>query len=274
MNYKSQILLKPTFSLFVWILMSFHITQAQKLIPYQTKRGKWGYKNKEGKKVIKPHYHSATAFSNTAKYARVSKSKKYGIINRQGKLVVPLQYSFLEITDAQELHYLIQVKKNDQAFYGLMGQNNQIILPATHTSIKKLIPHVVVSPLIIEKKGKFALFSNRGKSVTDFIYQAIKSGDYESAHVLAKQEGKFGFFSKYLGNKIIPFVYDEASIFYKGLAKVRKDEKSYQIDYRGALYKKPSEDKEISLIVEDTGPQPTGGLQKFYKYISQNLCYP
>ncbi len=55
------------------------------------KNGKFGFK-RNGKVVIKAEYDYADGF--TEGLAMVGKNGKYGFINKQGKLIIPMQYDF------------------------------------------------------------------------------------------------------------------------------------------------------------------------------------
>ena len=207
---------------------------SQQLMPFYAKNGKWGYKTKQGGKIIiKPKLDSVESFLSSEGYAKVSIGKKVGLIDHKGKFIIPIKYQ----------------------------------------SIKKLIPGVNLSDLIVEKKGLFALFSYNGRRITKFIYEQIVSGDYENNRVLAKKEGKFGFFSKYTGKILIPFVYEEATIFQQSRSNVKKEGKSFVIDKWGDDPHKNSIG-EFYIVTSSEKAMPKKGIASFEKYIFQNLQYP
>lgn len=56
---------------------------------------KWGYINKKGKIVIKPQYDGARPFKNGLAFVQDPKTEEYGVINKSGKYVVKPQFNNL-----------------------------------------------------------------------------------------------------------------------------------------------------------------------------------
>ena len=71
--------------------VTFATASAQDLIPDQNKKGKWGYVDSNGKKVINYDYNEATAFADGR--AKVKKGDKWGYIDPQGKPVIKIDFS-------------------------------------------------------------------------------------------------------------------------------------------------------------------------------------
>lgn len=69
--------------------------QDRKLFPWRGSKGMFGYCTKEGKVIIMPQYISASPFVND--YAIVQKQEMYGVIDRNGKEILPFQYKMIEL---------------------------------------------------------------------------------------------------------------------------------------------------------------------------------
>lgn len=67
--------------------------QAQNLIPQANEKGKFGYVNEEGKKVISYKYTEAYPFEEGI--AKVKKGNKYGFIDEDGKAVGKIKYTLI-----------------------------------------------------------------------------------------------------------------------------------------------------------------------------------
>ena len=80
---------------------------AQNLHPY-SKNEKWGYINNEGKIAVPLQYEQAYRFYNG--FASVKLNEKYGLIDETGKVIIPILYD--ECNGFSE--GLASVKKNDK----------------------------------------------------------------------------------------------------------------------------------------------------------------
>lgn len=84
-------LLLRTFLLFVSAIFTFQATTAQELVVTSNDKGKLGYADATSREVVIPcKYDEARSF-NGAGYALVNRGGKYGMIDRSGQEVVPLQ---------------------------------------------------------------------------------------------------------------------------------------------------------------------------------------
>ena len=71
--------------------------------------------------------------------------------------------------------------------------------------------------IFVESDGKFALFSNTGDKLTDFVYEELLANDNnfhndDSGIIIAKKEGKYGYLNQ-KGEEIIPCDFEESSRF-------------------------------------------------------------
>lgn len=107
--------MKKPLILFIIILQTLSPLFSQRdynYIPYR-KSNKWGYCDSTKKVLIKPAYDSVTVFfalnkiDEKDKYvAVVKKSDKYGLINKAGKVLIPIIYERI-IWDYQKLHLFL-----------------------------------------------------------------------------------------------------------------------------------------------------------------------
>lgn len=73
------------------LVMAAAFASAQDLIPDQNKKGKWGFVDDSGKKVIDYKYETVYAFVDGR--AKVQKGDKWGYIGTDGKEIIKIQYS-------------------------------------------------------------------------------------------------------------------------------------------------------------------------------------
>ena len=85
---------------------------------------KWGYINKQGKVVISLKYEGADEFEKGS--GAVFRNRKFGLINRQGKLVVPIKY--YDSPNLSSYKGLYNISGKDGV--GVIDSNGKIIVPA------------------------------------------------------------------------------------------------------------------------------------------------
>jgi len=256
--------MKTLYLIILVLVTSGHIAKTQHLLPFQDEQGKWGYKNKQGEIKIQPKYNWAGKFFGN--WARVKGDKGYGIIDKQDKKVIPLIYYALFVIDEQRLICVIRLENRAR---GVIGKNNQEILPAKYDRIRRLSRRNPHNLLVVTKGDEKALFTTSGKQLTDFIYSEV--GRSDNKLIVAERGNNYGFLNP-SGKEVIPFVYDEAEKFVKGLALVRKDGRNFYIDEVGRVADKEAKQR-IYMIVEENS-MPKQGWGKFQEYIAENLRYP
>jgi hypothetical protein len=89
----------------VLLFLALTIRCQDLLVPYRVK-DKWGYSNTEGKLIIQPIFQAAWFFdvekvgNTTFEFAKVQLNNNRGLINRQGKLIIPCAFDWFDIVVA------------------------------------------------------------------------------------------------------------------------------------------------------------------------------
>ncbi len=140
----------------------------------------------------------------------VNKKGKAGIYDAENKeFTLPLKYD--RLTDEFEQHFIVSKKSK----FGLVDQNNKIVIPFDYESLSFLKPLKISDPLMASKNGKYALI-NREKILTDFIYDEIEAlNDFYKA----KLNGKYVILNRD-GNLISKESFDNVGSFYGSKAAV------------------------------------------------------
>ena len=82
--------------LILFFISIYFIGSSQEVFSPNEKNGKWGYISSTSNKVIIPHqFDHAKKFKKNG-FAEVKKNSSRGLINRQGKIIIPLNYSSIE----------------------------------------------------------------------------------------------------------------------------------------------------------------------------------
>ncbi len=192
-----------------------------------TKSGKWGFIDRTGKEVIALIYDNTHAFSQGL--AAVSINGKWGFIDRTGKEVIPLQYdSVLPFFEGLSI-----VVKNGR--YLAIDKNGieKIVLPDNY----KFRLHFIDGVATIENDGKFGLITKEGQEIVPPQYDDSFSGIF----------------------------------FHNGLAAVRKNGKSGCIDINGRLVIPIRYDNYLSFRLNETDSIIMLNGERFYKDSKGNM---
>ena len=126
------------------------------------------------------------------------KEDKYGIVNSQGKTIIPFIYDeYADDTD----NGLVTVSLNGK--FGIIDLNNNIVIPFEYEVIRNYLPENIVA----KKNGKYGLINLNNENASDFIYDdlfKVKGHD----NYIAKSDNKWGMVDKNL-NIVEPFIYDD-----------------------------------------------------------------
>ncbi len=136
-----------------------------------------GYINNTGELVIgfDYDYHSSGNFMPNVGAAWVGKQNKIGLIDKTGKILIPLQYE--EINDFME-NGLAWVKKDKK--WGLIDQTGAVIIPFSYDDyVGGFSSQLPSNRHLVAKKGKYGYVDDFGQEITPLKYDKPFS-DYGS----------------------------------------------------------------------------------------------
>lgn len=161
--------------------------------------------------------------------APVQKNGKYGYIDSNGKVVIPLQYDWCDKFSED----LGQVWKNEKL--GYIDRTGKMVLSLQDYSGASSFSEGLAAVRGSNEDGKCGYIDRTGKLVIPLQYD---DADDFSEGLAAVTEEKISWKSGYIdctGKVVIPLQYDEAHPFSEGLAVVRKGEKYGYIDRTGKV---------------------------------------
>lgn len=173
---------------------------------------KWGFINKEGKIVIPCIYNEIVDYFKNGLCIFKNKNK-YGVLNSAGKEILPAKYS--EITFLEN-PLLIKVYSNKK--YGLFTSEGKEIC-TNYDIIEGFIDGVAKVGI----KNKYGFINLKGEEIISPQYD--KLGTFmEKDPIWAEKSGKVGFIDQ-KGKEVIAFAYEAAQEFANGLTWVWKNGK-------------------------------------------------
>lgn len=207
--------------------------------------GRVSYVNTKGEIAIPEKYDDGTIFMDGLAFVNLgAKAKslyssleggKWGVIDKTGKEVIPIQYDRIEETK----NGLVIVKngKYPDEKKGLFDKNGKSILPVEFYDIKILNGRIAANKVFV---GPYALFDYSGKQVCDYkwslydIFPDITDGLLRVQELKNNRLGKVGAIDMN-GELKIPLTYDAMNEFSEGLSIVSLNNKYGCIDKAGKV---------------------------------------
>jgi hypothetical protein len=167
----------------------------------------------------------------------VRKDKKWGFINENGKIIIPLEYdavfSFHEGMGPVMLNGKV----------GYFNNDGVLAIPLIYEDGDRFDYGLAK----VKHDGKWGFIDKEGAVYIPFEYDGLHNFDrWEKPYpglVSVKKNGKWGFINK-TNDVVIPFVYDKAGTFSNGHAEVEQGSEKFEIDITG---KKPDKSEEIRI---------------------------
>lgn len=161
-------MLKTAFSILGFFF--FFPTIAQEARVYKENE-KWGLLTGENRKITEAVYDQiipGVPYSVVKKYDASTARYQAGCVNESGELVIPLAYVDLKVDGMR----ILACQKNQHGFvYGVISLKNEVIIPIQYKSIRALGTLRFAAE---NQEGRFALFTEEGKALTDFSIESIQ----------------------------------------------------------------------------------------------------
>lgn len=173
--------MKYLFWLISFVCSSTLMAQVNYLIPYRD-GNLWGYSDTNANIVIQPRYEEANPF--TRGYALVVNQKRYGVVNMQGKVVVPIQYEAIQ--DCCFSPFLTAVQNGNKGLVEL--KTGKVVLPFQYQSFSLQYDRIYIATDTSGIKGLFD--TKAGKWLLPKEYEDISAYSFENAITYYSARGK------------------------------------------------------------------------------------
>lgn len=147
-----------------------------------------------------------------AKYFILIKDNKYGVINKEGQVVIEPKYNEIKIPNPSKDIFICslgEVENNSKAIKAngeeLWKEFNSVDAISIR-AITSLVPYE--KTVLKYKQGNFwGLIDFNGNKITEAIYEEIKAVDYKEGFLKVKKEGLFGVIN-IKGKEVLKSEYD------------------------------------------------------------------
>lgn len=182
--------------------------------------GMVGYLNEKGKVVVQPTYDEFTNAKTDGEfngnYAKVSKKEKFGIIDRDGKVVVPISYpvlgkvgtlvafekggkwGFIDLSNRVVIQPSYEYAESFASGLGIVqmltlrgaiNSKGQVVIPLEHTTIKQLDE----AHFLVSLGAKYGIYTNKGELVVPLEYGNIRKVQ-DDFYILSKGQEMHYFY--------------------------------------------------------------------------------
>ena len=183
-----------------------------------SKNGKYGLIDFEGKEILPCDYDEITALKSIKSNLLIKKAGNVGLVNEKGQTIIPTQYKDIKtLKEGYKNEYII-VNENNQ--YGLIGTSGNILIEPKYENIKYLNSSNLFA---IKESDVWKLINTEdGKVLIDGGYDDIKEVKTDS--VVIVKGGKYGIINTNKEEKIAP-TYDELKYAFSIYYIAKKDGK-------------------------------------------------
>ena len=219
---------------------------------------KFGYINRYGILAITAIYDWAHSFFNGMAVVKIE--GRCGVINKKGEVVIPFNYESITgpcgklfiVKKYNQLKYLSLPFLEDEK-YGLIDLNESEILPFQYEEI-----NFIDDIFKVAQNGKYGFINSEGREIFPCKYSYLGEyceglarfelsllhedvyigldGDLREVSLINKEyKRNYGFIDRN-GNEVINCIYDDATDFYDGIARVSFSGREGYIDKNGTQY--------------------------------------
>ena len=202
-NEQGQVVIPASFDALGWSDGSFSVvgqTTGYRL------QAQWGLININKERITQPLYTQLIYKSGEYIIARKKVSPiadKVGCISLQGEMRIPFVYDGIEIHGLRAIVFNLHGARFD---FGLVNLQNQVMIPLQYKSIESL---GTLRYAVQNRENKIALFSEEGKSITDFTIDSLSQ--FYKGYSIIYQKGLQGLINRE-GEIKLPTTYSQIKI--------------------------------------------------------------
>jgi hypothetical protein len=154
------------------------------------KNGTISFYNECEKKIVSTDYELVESISNNLEdnVYKVKKKGKYGVLDKNLKIIIPYEYSDLVFDPVSP--YISAIKNGK---VGLIKRNNEVILPFKYDSREKINDYSMDDMFLASLSNKFGIVSSEDKILIPFLFDSLMTFSKSYGKKLAaKSNNKWG----------------------------------------------------------------------------------
>ncbi len=141
------------------------------------------------------NYELSEISNDQIQYYKLEQDGKYGVIDREGNIVVEPVYSTIDIPNPT---LPVFIKSDDEQNFSAIDNNGNDILTGYESveaiSINNISSNIPYEKTVLKYKqgGLYGLIDMQGNKITDNIYNSITNIDYKEGNFKVEQNGQYG----------------------------------------------------------------------------------
>jgi len=207
------------------------------------KDGKYGLINVDGKEILPCEYENIYALEDIKNSLVTEKNGRKGVVDTKGNIIITNEYKNIDsLTSKYENGYIVA---NSEGKFGVIGYNKKQELECKYDEIKKVYGN---NSYVVKENGNLKIVDNQGNNYLENKYTDILA--INDTNVVAKKDDKVGVVTK-LGEQLIPFEYQELTYLYSNNYVAKKDnlygivnlenETKLDFNYTGLYYRQTAD---------------------------------
>lgn len=181
------------------------------------KDNKYGIINLEGKEIIPCEYETIESLKGVTNSLVTTKDGKKGLVDNSGSKIIENQYKTIKpLTNRYEDGYIVE---NDEGKLGIINYNKKMVLECKYDTIKNLVGS---STYAVKENGILKIVSSNGQTYLENRYTDIKSINDEIA--IVKQGEHFGLVNL-SGEEKTKIDYQDLTYIFSNYYIAKKDNK-------------------------------------------------
>lgn len=181
------------------------------------KNGKFGLINLDGKEILPCEYDNITVLKGVKNSLIIKSDNKIGMADSNGKVVVPTEYVDIQaIENDSKNGYLV---KNSDSKYGVIKSDGVVALECKYEAIDNVIDN---NKYIVKENNSWKVLAEDGTVYLDG--KVDNAYGMNNENVIVKQNGKYGVLNIKTDLKI-PFEYDDLAYLCDDKYAAKKDGK-------------------------------------------------
>lgn len=181
------------------------------------KDGKYGIINIEGKEILPCEYNEIYSLNGVKNSIITVIGNKKGLTDSKGNIIISNEYKEIKsLTNKYENGYIVQ---NDEGKYGVISYSKKALLECKYDEIKNVYGD---NSYVVKEDGKLKIVDSTGNTYLDGKYSDIIG--INNDNIIVKNESKIGVVKK-TGEQLVPIEYDEIKYLYSNNYIAKKDNK-------------------------------------------------
>ena len=191
--------------------------QAEENILKVSKNEKYGIIDFDGKEILPCEYDEIYSLNGVKNSIVTVRGNKKGLIDSKGNIIISNEYKDIKkLTNKYENGFIVQ---NEENKFGVISYNKKIALECKYDEIKNIYND---GNYVVKENGKLKIVDSGANTFLEDKYSEIIG--INSDNVIVKKDNKYGVVTK-TGEQLIPINYDDVSYLYSNNYIAKKDNK-------------------------------------------------